>query len=407
MKKSIWFINKYARIPLETGIGSRDFMILKELAKNDNYCLLITSDANHLAEVPILTSSFLVQEVDAVNVCWVRTHKYKVAKSLGRVISWLSFEWHILFLPKKKIFQVPDVLVVSSLSLLTIINGFILKAKYGCRLIFEIRDIWPLTIIEEGGYSERSLIVKFLGWIERLGYKRADVIVGTMPNLQEHVKDVLGQAKKTYCIPMGVDNSQIESKAEIDSVYRDKYFPKNKIIVAYVGTIGITNALDIFFQCAELMKEKEKLHFVIVGSGDLKEFYVEKTKNLKNVTFAPKVPKELVPSVLAQCSILYFSAFPSKVWNYGQSLNKVIDYMLSGKPIVCSYSGFPSMINEAECGVFVPAGDVRELQKAISHYVDISQSERDEIGAMGRNWIIENRNFQKLARDYYSIMFPS
>ncbi len=31
--------------------------------------------------------------------------------------------------------------IVSSLSLLTILNGIRLKARYGCRLVFEIRDI--------------------------------------------------------------------------------------------------------------------------------------------------------------------------------------------------------------------------------------------------------------------------
>ncbi len=34
-------------------------------------------------------------------------------------------------------------------------------------------------------------------------------------------------------------------------------------------------------------------------------------------------------------------------------MNKVVEYMLAGKPIIASYTGYPSMINEAECGYFV------------------------------------------------------
>jgi len=44
----------------------------------------------------------------------------------------------------------PDVIVASSLSPLTVVNGFLLRKRYRCRLVFEIRDIWPLTITEEG-----------------------------------------------------------------------------------------------------------------------------------------------------------------------------------------------------------------------------------------------------------------
>ena len=38
-------------------------------------------------------------------------------------------------------------------------------------------------------------------------------------------------------------------------------------------------------------------------------------------------------------------------------MNKIIDYMIAGKPILGSYSGYPSMVNKANCGWFVPAED--------------------------------------------------
>ena len=41
----------------------------------------------------------------------------------------------------------------------------------------------------------------------------------------------------------------------------------------------------------------------------------------------------------------------SKVWDYGQSMNKIVDYMMAGKPVVASYSGYPSMLNEAGSGI--------------------------------------------------------
>ena len=38
-------------------------------------CLIITSDANHLADVPTFSGSHMVQERDGLQMCWVRTVK--------------------------------------------------------------------------------------------------------------------------------------------------------------------------------------------------------------------------------------------------------------------------------------------------------------------------------------------
>ena len=79
------------------------------------------------------------------------------------------------------------------------------------------------------------------------------------------------------------------------------------------------------------------------------------------MTFHSKISKEQVPQVLEKCDVLYFATHPSEVWNYGQSLNKLVEYMLAGKPVIGSYTGYQSMLNEANCGVFIPSGDVNAL----------------------------------------------
>jgi glycosyltransferase involved in cell wall biosynthesis len=122
------------------------------------------------------------------------------------------------------------------------------------------------------------------------------------------------------------------------------------------------------------------------------------------LTFAPRVAKSMVQTVLSKCDLLYFSVHVSKVWQYGQSLNKVIDYMMAGKPIVASYTGFPSMINEADCGSYVPAGDVKALQKEVERYAQMPELERMVMGARGRSWLLANRKYTKLAEDYLAIM---
>lgn len=404
MSLYIWYISKYVSPPSSSNVGGRGYLLMKEFSRCGYQPIIITSDSNQLAQVPKFDDNYLMQKVDGIELWWVRTLKFQVAKSMKRMLSWLHFEWRLFLMPKSSIPK-PDVIIVSSLSLLTVVNGLLLSKKYQCRLVFEVRDIWPLTLTEEGGFKRFNPFIIGLSLIEYLGYKYADLIVGTMPNLKEHVTNVLSHTKRTECIPMGIDSNSLLDFQPLPDDYIKTYLPDGKFIVVHAGTIGITNALDTFFDCAKLLGDNLDIHFLVVGDGDLRNHYIEKYGHLQNLTFAPKVPKQMVQSILEKCDLLYFSVHNSAVWKYGQSLNKVIDYMLAGRPIVASYSGYPSMINEAECGTFVPAGDITALRDEIIRYHTIPLDERLTIGLRGREWILANRNYQKLAKNYLSILF--
>ncbi len=407
MGKTVWYISKYFAPPQPGETGGRGFLLLKEFISQGVDTYVITSDSNNLVSLPELSANVVFTETDGLKIVWLKTIKYGLAKSVKRIVSWLHFEWNLLRMDTSALPK-PDAIIVSSLSLLTILNGLRLKRRYRCRLIFEIRDIWPLTITEEGGFSKRNPFVKLLAAVERFGYAHSDAIVGTMPNLGQHVTKVLGREKPVYCIPMGIEaDTKTRVSGEVSQEYVAQYLPENKFVVMYAGTIGITNALETFFSCARSMESDPSVHFVLLGDGALKDEYKRQYASLKNLTFAPRVPKNQVQSALRRAGLLYFSVYPSKVWDYGQSLNKVVDYMLSGKPIVASYSGYPSMIDEAGCGTFVPAGDVEALVQEIQYYKQLSSYDLETVGFRGKTWLAANRNYPKLASDYLQILFPS
>ena len=405
MKPCIWYVSKYVSPPAKASAGGRGYLIMRELAKLGYNCVIITSDSNKLADVPRLDSPYKIEKVDGLQLCWLRTMKYDVAKSMRRVLSWFDFEWRLLRFPKSSLPR-PDVVVVSSLSLLTVLNGFWWRKRFGCRLVVEIRDIWPLTIVEEGGFSRWNPFVLGLGFIEKLAYRYADELVGTMPNLQAHVTKVLGYTRPVHCVPMGVDETALAAPPPLPEDYRLKWMPQGKFVVAHVGSMGIANALDTFLLCARSLQDQPHIHFLLVGDGDLRKAYEAEYGSLPNITFAPKVPKDQVSSVLGYCDVVYFSVHVSEVWVYGQSLNKVIDYMLAGKPVVASYTGYPSMINEAQCGSFVPAGNVGALADEIKRYADMGAAEREAMGNKGREWLLANRQYRTLAQQYADILFP-
>jgi len=203
-RECIWYISKYVVPPDESTTGGRGYMLMRELVKSGHKCLIFASDASEYSTVPDLKTCYKEEIMDGLSFWWVRTLKYAGARSFWRILSWLHFEWRLVRMPKAEL-PVPDAIIVSSLSILTILNGFLLRNKFRCKLIFEVRDIWPLTLTEEGGFSKFNPFIFGLSLIEKLGYKYSDIIVGTMPNLEEHVAKVLGYERVVSCVPMGLD----------------------------------------------------------------------------------------------------------------------------------------------------------------------------------------------------------
>lgn len=395
--QSVWVICKYGSPP-QYGVTSKPYKTAKFFSESGFNTYLITSDSNHLARYPQSNQRYNWEKDSALTHIWIKTLKYKNSASLKRILSWLSFEWHLFRLDKRKL-EKPDAVIVSSLSLLTVLNGIYLKKKYNCKFILEIRDIYPLTLIEELGVSQYNPVVWLLKQIERMGYRNANLIVGTMPNLTSHIEDVLGYKKEVFFSPLGI-NSYWERKP-IRSARVDALFPENDcIIIGYAGSMGRTNALDSFISTIESLETDSKLYFVMVGQGDQKDAIERRLRNCKNVTIGSRIEQDEIPYFLSKCDILYLATHDSKIWDYGQSMNKLVDYMMAGKPVVASYSGYPSMLNEAGSGLFVRTKSAESIVEGIRMYGALNADERNEIGKKGTKWIKDNYSNDRVCKNY-------
>ena len=78
--------------------------------------------------------------------------------------------------------------------------------------------------------------------------------------------------------------------------------------------------------------------------------------------------------------------------------------MFAGKPMLVSFKGFKSMINEAGNGYFVQPENEKELMDKIIELYHLPNEELKEMGQRGKNWLLENRTFDKLAEKYLKII---
>ncbi|MCZ0864558.1 glycosyltransferase family 4 protein [Dasania sp. GY-19] len=406
-KKTVWYISKYANIE-RFGSDTRHASFCKEFSRNELDVRLITSNSSHLFEtLPTFKGCYYEHKDKGVDVVWVNTIRYRKTNGVKRIVSWIWFELLVIIFPMVKKCKRPDVVIASSLSLFSVLSGSFFKFFYKSKFIFEIRDIWPQSLIDLKGLSVNSPIALLLGGIERFGYKYADVIVGTMPGLHLHVKEKIGDSSKVHFIPQGVSLDWYRDRQESVSLeYIDKYIPKNKFIVTYAGTFGVANALNYIVDAARMLShESTNIHFLLVGAGSEEAKLKEQVlaSNIKNITFAPRVGKNQVQSILEESDVLLASVRDEKVYRFGLSLNKFIDYMYAKKPIICLFSGYPSMINEAGCGEFIPSEDAEALVDKLLEYESYSKDDLSKLGQNGYDFLVNNRSFNVLAKQYMGL----
>lgn len=403
MKKNVWLINQYLCTPELNGDGHRHSFLAEEFIKKGYDVTLITSSFSH---VPYRENDFngiykIIE--DNIRVLLIKGNKYKGTQGLARVFSWVIFCFLLFFIPTKKIPK-PDIIIVSSNSLLPILNVvFFFKKKFkGVKFILEIRDIWPLSLIELGGFTRKNILIKFLAWVEKLGYKKADHIVSLLMDADVHIKNILGDIPFKYT---WVSNG---FKVEEENVYQDipekikNKIPKDAFIVGYAGSLGKANAMESIIEGFNNSKQKN-IYLLIVGSGDEMNSLQKLAENNEKICFLGRLPKKQVPSFLEKCNLLYFSSKDLKLYSYGISANKTFDYMYASKPILLSASTQNNVIELASCGSVIKPNDSKLIMKEILRFKEMSVEERGLIGRRGREYLIKYFTYNKLSRKYIGV----
>ncbi len=405
MNHSIWMISKYANIA-KYGADTRQSYLCQEFAKNGYKTSLIISDSSHLySTLPRFWATYKQEQYHDVNVVWINTIKYSNATSFMRMLSWTQFELFVIFYTLLNFKKSPATVVASSLSLLSVLSGVFIKNIFKSKFIFEVRDIWPQTLIDLKNMNPNSLIIRILKKVEKIGYSQANAIVGTMPGLKLHVEKILSECSdKVYFIPQGYSDAFYANQKEISLNYQKEFLLDNKFKVMYTGTLGQAYALDSIIEAAAKMQNTfADVQLIFVGDGIEKDKLLKKSKNLTNVTFAPRVKKSEVLSVLSKADLLLHSFKMKPVFEYGISPNKFIDYMYAEKPIICMFSGYQSILNESGCGVFIDSEDSEALIDEISRFKNMSQAEREVIGKKGSAYLQNHQKFCQLADQYIEL----
>jgi len=395
--KNIWIINEYAGTPYH-GMEFRHYYLGKELVKLGNKVTVISSSYSHLFKNLPKEKK---ENIDGVDYLWLKTFDYGESHDKRRVLKWFLFMLKVFFLPFS--LERPDVIIVSPMAPFPIFPAWILSKIYKAQLIYEVKDIWPLSLIELGGFSPSHPFIKFMSWFERFALLKSDVIVSNLQNYKEHMQKDLGIQREFEWISNGVDLDELSHIEPLNEQLKQK-IPQDKFIVGYTGTVGVANALESFCEAAKILKDNNIL-FLIVGDGQEKPSLIEKYRRQKNILFIDAIPKKQVQSMLKLFDACYIGLKKENLFKYGVSPNKLYDYMYSAKPIIYAIdSGSSNIVNSAKCGVSAEAQNPTSIADGIKKLYEMNQDERDKLGKNAKMFILEHFTYDKLAKKYEKLM---
>lgn len=398
----IWIINEYAGSP-SYGMTFRHYYLAKEFLKKAHKVTIISASFSHLLKTyPQMNGNvYQCENVDGVDFLWIKVMRYCNSFNKKRALKWLEFTCKLFFIDKK-LKEKPDVIICSTTELFAIVPAYILSKKYQAKLVFEVRDIWPLTLVEIGGFSEKNLFIRIMSWLEKFSLQKSDVLVSNLSNYKEHIQN-LGINKKAYWISNGIDLDEMENSEPLPT-YIEQKIPKGKFIVGYTGKLGVSNALIYLLEAAKFLKENENIVFVIVGDGEEKACLQKFAEDLPNVLFLESIPKTQVQSMLNFFDVCYIGLQKKKLFKFGISPNKIYDYMYSAKPIVHSIETNDSIVEQSHCGLCVEAENAKAIAKAIQTLYELPQESRNQLGENGKTYVMKHFTYDTLAQKYLNCL---
>lgn len=401
---NILLINHYAGSP-EYGMEFRPYYMAKEWVKAGHKVLIIGGNHSHLRKQQPKSGP---ENIDGIDYYWVKLNNYK-GNSVGRIISmglfvsklWCNYKSYL------GAFK-PDIVIASSTYPIDIYPARRIAKYYKAKLIYEVHDLWPLSPIELGGYSEKHPFIRVMQRAENYCYKYVDGVVCMLPKAEEHMKEHGLADGKFFYVPNGIVLDDWTNPINLPNKHKEiisSLKNKGQFLVGFAGAHGIANSLYAVIDAVAQLKN-DNVSLVLVGTGQEKDNLIQysKEKLLDNIYFLDPINKLAIPSLLKEMDLLYIGLQKQSLFRFGISPNKMFDYMMAGKPIIQAIDAGNNMVEEAHCGLYAEPDNSEAIKKAILQIKDLSEEERHKLGESGKQFVLANHTYQVLGADFIKAM---
>lgn len=337
---NIWYFHHYAGGP---GIGRyfRPYRLARQWNAMGHDARVFVAAYHHLLDGKATLAT--KTEVDGVTYHALPSRTYR-GNGAARLLNMLDYCRSMLRLSRPQAFDLakPDVVIVSSPHPFAFYPAWWLAWRHGAKLVFEVRDLWPLSMIEINGMNRCHPLVLFLGLTERLAYRRADLVASLLAGVEDYMKERRMAYRAFVCVPNGLepDSPGVPPSPHemIDTI--KSWQAEGKSVVIHPGAMGPPNGLDLLIDAMATLNaqgEGEDFVAILLGDGidrDKLQSQAQR-KSCANVVFVPPVSKSMSRQITAACDFGYLGGKPHpSLYKYGISFNKLLDFVSLQKPCI-------------------------------------------------------------------------
>lgn len=249
-----------------------------------------------------------------------------------------------------------DFIYVSTPPIFIVFSAFIGKRIMKSKLILEVRDLWPDSLVGVKAF-DYPFIINIFRLLETKMYRIADYIVINSLGFTNHIKKKLKNKETTMIyLPNGPRENEIIETKDYNGEFK----------VVYTGNLGLAQDIDRLKQIATIL-DQNQIRFEVIGYGMKTEDFISylNKNNIKTVqVYQPTTRKkslELIKNSNIAIAFLNNDEIFSTVLP-----GKIIDYMTCKTPVIAGIKGVAAdLIEKNYAGYVFKENDVAKMVEQI------------------------------------------
>jgi glycosyltransferase involved in cell wall biosynthesis len=399
---NILLIDHYGGSPSH-GMEYRPYYLAREWVRLGHNVTIAAASYSHLRTVnPECRGLCRTETIDGIRYAWFWTPSYS-GNGITRVVNIATFVLQLLL--HRGLLAAAcrsGVAIASSTYPLDAVAGSVIAGQAGAQLVYEVHDLWPLSLIELAGMSPRNPFIRTMQWAEDFAYRKAACVISVLPLAESHMRERGLAPGKFHYVPNGIDvpgwREAGAALSENHARVLTRLKAEKRFLIGYAGAHGVANALDTIVRSARLL-EGSPVTFVLVGQGPQKKSLQDLAAKMcaTNVEFLPPVPRAAIPSLLSAMDALVITWRRTSLYNFGVSPNKLMDYMMAGRPIIQGGNLGNDIVADSGCGFSVSPEDPEAIAGAALRMMQLTLAQRAEMGQQGKQYIETHHDYGNLA----------
>ena len=413
---NVWYVNEFSGTPYH-GMSYRPYFLTGALNQLGHQASVFAGAFHHCLRYPfdLAGDEYRFKQYENTLYCWLNTRPY-IGNGLNRLLN--NLDYSRLLKKNANHFKDrcgnPDVIIASSPALFHLKTCRQLADRFSAKLILEIRDIWPLSLIEVANVSTYHPLVLWMRHLEKQVYRFADHIVCLLPDSYPYFEKFGIMKNQFSWIPNGISHQyQLSLQRENTDplpecvTLANKMSTAGKFVIGYTGAHGPPNDLDHVIDAIARLKEQGRKDFFIifVGDGISKNTLIKKAQHKipGQFHFFDSIPKNSLPLFFEEIDACFIALRDEPIYEYVISCNKIFEYLYSKKPTIIAANIKTNYVALANAGVCVAPADPKALAEGMISLAQQSNTERVKMGENGYQYVIKHHDFSCLAKQFEAI----